>query len=72
MRLTYSRHARLRMRTRGITEAQVEEVLTHYHTRHTDVDGNPVYVGTVNGRRLRVVVRRDSHPPFIITAIWLD
>ena len=72
MHLTYSFHARQCMQTRGITEAEVEFVLTHYHTCYTDPDGNPIYVGTINGRHLRVVVRQGSQPPFVITAIWLN
>lgn len=69
---TYSRHALGRLQARGITEENVVEVLTNPHTRYSDVDGNPIYVGTINGRRLKVVVSLGSSPPHIVTVIWLD
>lgn len=40
MGVTYSLHAHKRLQLRGITESDVEHVLTHWHTRHTDMEGN--------------------------------
>ena len=63
----YSVHARERMRERRISEAEVEDVLTNHHTRYPDREGNAVLIGHPGGRRIKVVVRKDSDPPFIIT-----
>lgn len=67
MRPTYSRHARLRMQQRSISEAEVESVLNNYHTSYADRDGNPIFIGHPNGRRIKVVVALGSDPPHIIT-----
>ena len=56
------------MAQRQITEGEIEDVLANYHTRYTDRDGNPILIGHPGGRRIKVVVRKDSDPPFIITA----
>lgn len=72
MGVTYSLHARRRLQLRGITESDVENVLTHWHTRHTDMEDNPCFIGDIRGQRVRVVVRLGSSPPHIITVIWLD
>jgi Domain of unknown function (DUF4258) len=68
MRPTYSYHARLRMRQRNISEAEIEETLVHDHTRYTDRKGNPIYINPVKGRRIKVVVALGSDPPHVITA----
>ena len=67
MNVTYSRHARIRMAQRSISEEEVEAVLDDYHTSYTDLKGNPVYVGRPSGRHIKVVVRRASNPPHVIT-----
>ena len=63
----YSVHARKRMRERRISEAEVENVLANHHTRYPDREGNAVLIGHPSGRRIKVVVRKDSDPPFVIT-----
>jgi hypothetical protein len=63
----YSKHARLRMRQRVIAEVEVEDVLENYHTSYPDKDGNSILIGHPHGRRIKVVVAKDSNPPFIIT-----
>ncbi|MGI8552367.1 MAG: DUF4258 domain-containing protein [Dehalococcoidia bacterium] len=69
MKPTYSVHARLRMWERDITEHEIETVLTDYHSSCCDDDGNPIYVGHPQGRRVVVVVSLGSNPPHIIT-VW--
>jgi hypothetical protein len=66
---SYSRHARLRMIQRAISESEVEAVLADYHTHYTDEDGNAIYVGNPGGHRVVVVVRKDTEPPHVIT-VW--
>lgn len=63
----YSRHARLRMHHRNITESEVEYVLENYHTSYTDRDGNPILIGEPGGRYIKVVMAKGSNPPLVIT-----
>jgi hypothetical protein len=55
------------MAERHITDEEVEAVLADYHTRYADRKGNPILIGHPNGRRIKVVVGKDTNPPFIIT-----
>lgn len=64
----YTKHARLRMAQRNISEAEVEEGLGNPSYSYTDKAGNPVHVGYPAGRRIKVVVVRGSNPKKIITA----
>ncbi len=66
-RFTYTGHAREKMAERHITEADVEYVLEHWVTQFTDRRGNPLLGADVRGRRIRVVVARDSSPARIVT-----
>ena len=64
----YTRHARDQMRLRRISEAEVEEVLSRHHTRYRDRRGNDIFVGHPGGRRVKVVIAKESAPPLVITA----
>ncbi|MBI3796350.1 MAG: DUF4258 domain-containing protein [Deltaproteobacteria bacterium] len=66
-RVEYTQHAHLRMTQRNISEAEVEAVLSNPSYSYTDKAGNPVHVGYPAGRRIKVVVAKDSNPPKIIT-----
>ncbi len=52
---------------RDISQEEVETALAEYHTVYTDPKGNPIYIGRPGGRRIKVVVRRGSDPPHVIT-----
>ena len=65
MKPTYTEHARLRMAERGISEEEVEAVLTDHVMSWTDRKGNPIYIGLTGGRRITVVVSQGSNPPHI-------
>lgn len=56
------------MAERGIAEREVEAVLAEYHTHYPDKYGNDILIGHPGGRRIKVVVAKDSNPPRIITA----
>ena len=64
------------MRTKHITEAQVERALAAYHTLYPDepLPHTPVraiiYIGTVAGRDLKVYVQEHSDPPYVLTVTW--
>ena len=59
------------MLERRISESEVEAVLDKPHTTYGDGHGNRSFIGTVNGRRIRVVVRGDppEDPVYVITAM---
>lgn len=68
----FKRHALNRMAQRRIKRQDVEHVLENYDISHTDVKGNLCLTGNlIDGRRLRVVVAKDSNPLTIITVITL-
>ena len=64
----YTRHARLRMQQRRISEAEVEAVLKTPGYSYTDRAGNEIHVGYPAGRRIKVVVAKGSTPKKVITA----
>lgn len=66
--IRFTRHSRDQMALRGISEAEVREVIENYHTRYIDRKGNDIYVGHPAGRRIKVVVAKGTDPPLIITA----
>lgn len=69
--MRYSRHARVRMAERSISEDEVLQVTRDPQVTFTDQKGNPCYVRQIGGRRLKVVVALDDDQ-FVITAIDLD
>ena len=68
----YSRHAQDRMAERGISRREVEHVIRHPDTSYTDRDGYDILVGEYGGRRIKVVVKRGSDPPYVITTAPRD
>src|SRR3954454_9341116 len=69
--LRYSAHARQRMAERGITADEVSSTVEDHEVSFTDKKGNPCYVRTFHGRRIKVVVAADD-ADFVITVIDLD
>ena len=68
----FEKHALDRMAQRDIKRSQVKEVLDNYGVSHTDTKGNPCFIGNLpDGKRLRVVVEKDSNPLVIITVVVL-
>ncbi|MDV2988590.1 MAG: DUF4258 domain-containing protein [Dehalogenimonas sp.] len=63
----YSLHAIERMMERHITKAEVEFVLNNPEETRSDPKGNIIQVAFPGGRRIKIVVSRDSSN-FIITA----
>ena len=69
----FERHALNRMAQRRIRQEDIEYVLDSYDTWHPDRKGNWCFIGELeDGRRLRVVVVKDSSPLTIITVVVLD
>jgi len=65
---TYTKHARELMLERRISTAEVEDVLAHHQIDRPDPKGNRIVIGHPGGRRVKVVVAKDSDPLKIITA----
>lgn len=73
MRIEYLPHALDQMKDRGISKGEVEQCIRDHDTDYTDVCGNPIYVGTVKGRRIKVVIQKDSSDPiWVITSAEKD
>jgi len=73
--VVYDEHARDRMRERQIPEAAVLAVLKNFDIRRPAPTrpGRPaciIYEGEYEGRRLKVYVRADSNPPYVVTVVW--
>jgi Domain of unknown function (DUF4258) len=66
-----STHALKRMAERGITVAEMTEVIDDPDVTFTDRKGNPCYIRLVGGRRIKVVLAADD-TNFVVTVIDLD
>jgi len=56
------------MTERRISEAEVEACWNDHHTDYLDKKGNPNYVGDVQGRRIKVVVKKQNNRVIITVA----
>ena len=78
MNIDYSAHTRRRMRSRRVSEADVEAVLQNFHTSYpaeplpNDPFGATVFIGYIGRRELKVYVENGSNPPRIRTVAWRD
>ncbi|NWO16370.1 MAG: DUF4258 domain-containing protein [Corynebacterium sp.] len=65
--LRLSKHARMRMADRNISEEDVRNVLRNYSlSRKADESGKTVYEADL-GRIICVVIVEDSDPTFVVT-----
>jgi hypothetical protein len=71
MRITLSAHARRRLSQRGLGESDIEAVLRRSRKPGRDADDNPIYRAMVGDLLVTVVIRKESHPPLVIT-VWFD
>jgi len=61
------------MKDRGISEEEVKQCILDHDTDYTDRRGNPIYIGTFNGRRIKVVIQKESSDLiWVITAAEKD
>jgi len=61
------------MKDRGISEEEVKQCILDHDMDYADRRGNPIYVGTVKGRRIKVVIQKESSDPiWVITAAEKD
>lgn len=66
--LIYTTHAREQMRNRGISEMEVESCWNNHHTTYSDRKGNPNYIADVEGRHIKVVVKKQNNRVIITVA----
>ncbi len=55
------------MAQRQITEVEVERAIADADIEYADKAGNAIFVAHIGGRRIKVVVTKDSTPPRVIT-----
>jgi hypothetical protein len=72
---TYTGHAREQMARRHVPAEAVEFILVHYDTHipaQPRVKAKPaeIYIGSYQGRRLKVYVEIGTSPPRIKTVAW--
>lgn len=70
MRIVLSAHARRRLAERSLGESDVERVIRRPQKPERDADGNPIYTANLDGMYIRVVVRKGSTPPYVITVFF--
>jgi len=69
MNINFTNHARDQMALRGISPAEVAQVVSDPDITYPDQYGNPCFVRWVAERRIRVVIAHGSESPRVITAI---
>jgi hypothetical protein len=68
--IKYTRHARDRMKERGISEVDVEHCIKNYRTCYTDRTGNPIYKADLaDGRHIKVIVKANSVDPIVVITV---
>jgi Domain of unknown function (DUF4258) len=70
-KLTIGRHARRRMTERKIETRMITRVVMNPDVTVRRVDGCTEYIGTWQGRRLKVVINHLRAPPFLVTVHWI-
>jgi hypothetical protein len=72
MRITYTPHARDRMRERHITQDDVREVLTNYSSTKTSAKGRTQYIGLAATGKVNVVatVRRTAEDTYHVYTVF--
>ena len=69
--ISYTRHARDRMKQYGVTEEEVKYCLNNYHTSYTNLGrGSIIYKADLpSGRYIKVVVKADSIDPIVVITV---
>jgi len=68
-KITYSEHARKRMKQRGITELQIEHILNHPTYTKKSFEGRKEAVGDFKGRMIKIKFIEIENYIKIITVI---
>lgn len=69
--LAYSRHARIQMRKRQITELDVESVVRSANNTYPCHDGRTCVDAFISGGRLRVVLGTDADQLAVVSTYYL-
>ena len=65
-------HAKERMKERGITEKEIEDVLKDLEYTYPGTKGEKNRVKTIKGKKIRVVYRERPRIQIVITALLED
>ena len=66
MKIEYLQHALDQMKERRISKEEVESCINDHAVEYTDRGGNPIYVASIKGRRIKVVVKKDCVNPIMV------
>ena len=69
MRIIYTRHARQRMRQRGVTELQVEETLAEPDEIEPGDNGGDIAIRRYDGREVRVVFGKPEEDTYLVYTV---
>ncbi len=69
---TLTNHAKERMKERGITEEEIEEVLKDPEYSYPGARGEKNLVKTIERKKIRVVYRESPRRKIIITVLLVD
>lgn len=68
--LSYTLHARDRMKQRRITKDEVRNCIDNYHTTYQDARGNSIYKAHLpSGRNIKVVVAAGSSESKLVITV---
>ena len=69
--ISYTRHARDRMKQYGVTEEEVEYCLNNYHTSYTNLGRDSIIykADLPSGRYIKVVVKATSVDPKVVITV---
>lgn len=65
-------HVKERMKERGVTEEEIEEVLKIPEYSYPGAKGEKNQVKTINGKKIRVVYKESPRRTIIITVLLMD
>lgn len=68
--IKYTRHAKDRMKERGITEAEAEYCIGNYEICYQDLSGNTVYkTKLADNRQIKVVANTNSVDQIVVITV---
>jgi hypothetical protein len=72
MGITYTDHARMRMRQRDIAEKDTEMVLSSPNSAFSSFGGRKCLRKTIGDKTLEVVFVKENDQTVLVTAYWLE
>jgi hypothetical protein len=66
LKIEYLQHALDQMKERRISKEEAESCINDHTIEYTDKGGNPIYVASVKGRSIKVVVKKGCIDPIVV------